>query len=243
MKIYSISNDFIDIRIDKWIKLNICKVPQGLIEKNLRNKNITVNFKKIKSSYKLKINDNVYLNNFNPKTINIKLKKKFTPSKSDIKDSKAFIIEDNENFCVINKPFGLPVQGGSKITKNLIDLVSSNPIFHDAKPYIVHRIDKDTSGILIIAKNKKYAQLLTSLFRIRKIHKTYLCVCSGEIEKSEGLLEDNLIRFEKNKKIVEKAITKFKVIDKNKGGTLLVLNPITGRKHQLRKQYLYLVFR
>ena len=88
MKIYSISNDFLDIRIDKWIKLNICKVPQGLIEKNLRNKNITVNFKKIKSSYKLKINDKVYLNNFNPKTINIKLKKNLHQVKVILKTVK-----------------------------------------------------------------------------------------------------------------------------------------------------------
>ena len=109
MKIYSISNDFLDIRIDKWIKLNICKVPQALIEKNLRNKNITVNCKKIRSSYKLKTNDKVYLKNFNPKLINLNPKKKFVPSKRDIKNSKAFIIEPQSSRFIVTGYSGFSI--------------------------------------------------------------------------------------------------------------------------------------
>ena len=236
-KIVLVKKDFINSRIDRWIKRNICQVPQGLIEKSLRNKNITVNKLKIKSSYKLKIDDKIYLNNFNP-TIGYHLskKKKYIPSKRDIKDSNSFIVEDNENFCVINKPYGLAVQGGSKIKKNLVDLITKNKIFLNSKPFIVHRIDKETSGILIIAKNRKYAQLFTSLFRIRKIHKSYLSICHGEMEKNKGLFDGDLIRYDKDKKISERAITNYKVLDKNTNSTLLILNPVTGRKHQIRKQ-------
>jgi len=203
----------------------------------LRNRNVTINKVKVKSSYKLKIDDKIYLNNFNPTfSYHLSKKKKYIPSKRDIKDSEAFIVEDNENFCVINKPYGLPVQGGSKIKKNLVDLINENKIFQNSKPFIVHRIDKETSGILIIAKNRKYAQLFTSLFRIRKIHKSYLSICHGEMKKAKGTFSDNLIRYDRNKKISEHAITNYTVLDKNTNSTLFILNPITGRKHQIRKQ-------
>ena len=236
-KIFPVEKDSVDSRIDRWIKRNICQVPQGLIEKSLRNKNITVNKLKIKSSYKLKIDDKIYLNNFNPTlSDHLSKKKKYIPSKKDIKDSDSFIIEDNENFSVINKPYGLAVQGGSKIKKNLVDLITKNKIFLNSKPFIVHRLDKETSGILIIAKNRKYAQLFTSLFRIRKIHKSYLSICHGEMEKVKGIFDGDLIRYDKDRKISERAITNYKVLDKNTNSTLLILNPITGRKHQIRKQ-------
>ena len=236
-KIFLVKKDFVNSRIDRWIKRNIRIVPQSLIEKSLRNKNVTINKVKVKSSYKLKIDDKIYLNNFNPTLgYHLSKKKKYVPSKRDIKDSNSFIVEDNENFCVINKPYGLAVQGGSKIKKNLVDLIAENKIFLNSKPFIVHRTDKETSGILIIAKNRKYAQLFTSLFRIRKIHKSYLSICHGEMEKNKGFFDGDLIRYDKDKKISERAITNYKVLDKNTNSTLLILNPVTGRKHQIRKQ-------
>ncbi len=90
--------------------------------------------------------------------------------------------------------------------------------------------------MLLIAKNRKYAQLLTSLFRIRRIHKTYLAITHGVFPNKIDKLVDNLLIFEKNKKIIQKAITKVKVLKTHKNYSLLELKPITGRKHQLRKQ-------
>ena len=78
--------------------------------------------------------------------------------------------------------------------------------------------------------------MLTSLFRLRKVHKTYLAICQGEINKKSGVWDDDLVRYDGNKKVIEKAKTIFKVIDKNSEASLLELKPITGRKHQLRKQ-------
>ena len=87
-----------------------------------------------------------------------------------------------------------------------------------------------------MAKNRESAQLLTSLFRLRKVHKTYLAICHGEITKNSGTWEDDLIRYDGDKKVIENAITVYKVLDKNSEASLLELKPITGRKHQLRKQ-------
>ena len=146
------------------------------------------------------------------------------------------IIDDNEDFIVLNKSAGISVQGGTKSKKNLVDIFAKSKIFQNTKPFSVHRLDKDTSGVFIIAKHRESAQLLTSLFRLRKVHKTYLAICHGEINKNSGVWDEDLIRFEKNKPIKEKAKTIFKVLDKNSICSLVEMKPITGRKHQLRKQ-------
>jgi len=87
-----------------------------------------------------------------------------------------------------------------------------------------------------MAKNRESAQLLTSLFRLRKVHKTYLAICHGELVRDSGEWNDDLIRYDGEKKIIEKAKTLYKVLDKNSEASLVELKPITGRKHQLRKQ-------
>ena len=234
-KILNVTEDYHDMRIDRWVKKKIFNIPQSLIEKSLRQGKIKVNNLIVKSAYKLKYKDKIYLYNFNPETTFLN-KKKYVPTKRDIYSSESFIIENNENFVVINKPPGLPVQGGTKSNKNLVDNLSNSEVFKNSKPYIVHRIDKDTSGILIIAKTRKFAQLLTSLFRIRKIYKTYLAICYGSLEKNSGELINDLTRYEGKRKIIENAKTIYHVIDKNNYCSLISLNPITGRKHQIRKQ-------
>ena len=235
-KSYIVDHSYEGIRIDKWIRNNIGNVPQGLIEKSLRAGKIKLNKKKTKSSTKLKIKDiiNVYDLKFEEKIIQKNLK--FKPSDEVIKENEDLIIDDNENFIVVNKESGIAVQGGTKSKKNLIDIFSKSKIFENTKPYSVHRLDKDTSGVFIIAKNRDTAKLFTSLFRLRKIHKTYIAICYGEIEANKGVFDHDLVRYEGSKKIIESSKTIFKVLDKNSNCSLLEMNPITGRKHQLRKQ-------
>ena len=235
-KSYIVDTSYEGIRIDKWIRNNLGKVPQGLIEKSLRAGKIKLNKKKIKSSTKLNFKDiiNVYDIEFKEKFIEKKIN--FIPSNEVIKENENLIIDNNENFIVVNKESGIAVQGGTKSKKNLIDIFSKSKIFENSKPYSVHRLDKDTSGVFIIAKNRNTAKLFTSLFRLRKIHKSYLSVCHGELNSTSGELIHNLERYENNKIFREKAITKYKVIDRNLGFSLVQLNPLTGRKHQLRKQ-------
>ena len=224
------------MRVDRWLRSKLGGVPQSLIEKNLRNGKIKVNRKKVKSSFKIKNNDIVEIFNLNFKKTIFKKKIRFEPSNEIIKENEDLIIDDNDDFIVLNKSSGISVQGGTKSKKNLVDIFAKSKIFHGTKPYSVHRLDKDTSGVFIMAKTRKSAQLLTSLFRLRKIYKTYLAICNGEIEKDSGELNDELIRFDNGKKIIEKAKTVYKVIDKNSNSSLVEMKPITGRKHQLRKQ-------
>ena len=234
-KSFIVDSSSIDMRIDRWIKNTIGNVPQSLIERSLRNGKIKLNNKKVKSSTKLSKSDKIYFYNF--QFIERKKEKyKFKPSNQIIKENEEDIIDNNDNFIVINKKSGIAVQGGTKSKKNIIDIFSNSKYFQNTKPYSVHRLDKDTSGVFIIAKNRETAKLLTSLFRLRKIHKTYLAICNGEFNQSKGEWRGELSRYDGKRKITEKAITKFKVIDKNNNSTLIQMHPVTGRKHQLRKQ-------
>ncbi len=234
-KSYYVDKTFNDSRIDRWIRNNIQKVPQGLIEKNLRNGKIKLNNKKVKSSHKVRLNDLICTFNLNFEQSKSN-KKKFIPSSDVVKSNEKLIIDDNDDFIVLNKEAGISVQGGTKSRKNLIDIFSKSNFFKDTKPYSVHRLDKETSGVFIIAKHRTSAQLLTSLFRLRKVYKTYVAICLGELDSDSGIWNNNLVRYEKDNKIIEKAKTTFRVLDKNSLCSLVEMKPITGRKHQLRKQ-------
>ena len=236
IKCYFVDSTCSDMRLDRWLRLKLGNIPQSFIEKNLRSGKIKINRKKVKSSFKLNLKDKIELFNFNFKE-KIETKKiKFNPSNEIIRENENLIIDNNSNFVVLNKSAGISVQGGTKSKKNLVDIFSKSKIFEGTKPYSVHRLDKDTSGVFLIAKNRETAQLLTSLFRLRKVHKTYLAICNGELEKNSGEWNNDLIRYDNGKRIIEKAKTFFKVIDKNTNSSLVEMKPITGRKHQLRKQ-------
>ena len=236
-KTYTVEKDYQNTRFDKWFKAKIINLPQSLIEKIIRLNKVKINRKKIKSSYRVKYGDIVevydiskFKENYRPKII------KYKPSKKEINIYDDFIIENNENFIIINKPAGIAVQSGTKSFKNIIDILKDSKYFINHRPYIVHRLDKETSGILIVAKSREYAQLFTSLFRIRKIHKTYVALTYGKVSKLKTILKDDLVLYENNRKIIQKAISYLKVLKSSDNYSYVELNPITGRKHQLRKQ-------
>ena len=236
-KKFIVNKSFHNTRFDRWFKHNVGEIPQSFIEKLARKKKVKVNKKKIKASHRLILNDLIEIYGIDKIKPTIRSKiRKYTPNKKEKKIYDKFILENNDNFIVINKPSGIPVQSGTKSYRNIVDILKDTKYFEYTKPYIVHRLDKETSGVMIIAKNREYAQLFTSLFRIRKIHKTYLAVCFGRVTKELNILKDNLTIFERNKKISQKAITHLKIIKSNDYFTFLELKPITGRKHQLRKQ-------
>ena len=232
---YKIKPIHATMRLDRWIKNNIGKYPQSLLEKSIRKGKIKLNKKKTNSSYKLKIGDEISFYNFNYEFKNIKTNK-YTPSKKNLDENEKSLIDDNDEFIVINKKAGVSVQGGTKSKNNLIDIFSNSNLFKDTKPYSVHRLDKETSGVMIIAKNYNSAKLLTSLFRLRKVYKTYLAICHGVFKNKKGEIRGNLIKYENGKKISELAITNYNVISSNNFFSFVELKPITGRKHQLRKQ-------
>jgi len=238
-KSYTVVDDYHDSRLDRWFKHNIINLPHSLIEKIIRQNKIKVNNKKTKSSYRVQSGDLVEIYDISKLKPTSKEKKiKYIPKKSELGAYDDYVIENNENFIIINKPSGVPVQSGTKSFRNIIDIIKNTKYFENSKPFIVHRIDKETSGLFIIAKNRKFAQLFTSLFRIRKIHKTYLALVYGKVNNSVKTMRNELVYYESNKRITQKAISNLKILKSNEGYSFVELNPITGRKHQLRKQLL-----
>ena len=234
---FIVSKSYNKSRLDRWFKDEIINLPNSLIQKLLRKNKIKVNNKRIKSSFRLTNGDEVSVFSLSKyKPTNLKKKIKYLPSKKEKTGFENYIIYDDNDYMVINKPRGIAVQSGTRNLKNIVDILKKTKYFNHTKPYVVHRLDKETSGIFLIAKNRESAQFFTSLFRIRKIHKTYLAIVKGEVSKSLKRMEDVLEYFEKNKKKKLKAITFIKVLKTNNNYSLLELNPLTGRKHQLRKQ-------
>ena len=237
LKTYTVEKDYQNSRFDKWFKANVINLPQSLIEKIIRLNKVKINRKKTKSSYRVQSGDLVEVYNISNFKVNERPKiLKYKPSRKEVNVYDDYIIENNNNFIVINKPAGIPVQSGTKSFRNIIDILKNTKFFENQKPYIVHRLDKETSGVLIVAKTREYAQLFTSLFRIRKIHKTYLALTYGKISKTKDTLRDNLITYDNGRKIIQKAIAHLKVLKSTENFSYVELNPITGRKHQLRKQ-------
>ena len=158
---------------------------------------------------------------------------------------KPTIIYEDENVLVINKPAGLLVHTAPGIkkeetltkwlvknypeVKNVGDLPAQagNP---KLRPGIVHRLDKETSGVLIAAKNQKTFEYLKKQFQERKIKKTYIALVKGIVKNNKGIINTPIKRFTKSRE----AETEYKVIKRYKGYTLLQASPKTGRTHQIR---------
>ena len=233
----TVKKDYHNSRFDRWFKANVINLPQSLLEKIIRINKIKINRKKIKSSYRVQSGDIVEIYDLSKFKVNDKPKiTKYKPSRKEVDVYNDYILENNNNFIVINKPRGIAVQAGTKSFRNIIDVLKDSKYFENTKPYIVHRLDKETSGVMIVAKNREHAQLFTSLFRIRKIHKTYIALTYGKISKKIKTLKDDLVTYEKGKKNIQKAISYLRLLKTSEDFSYVELNPITGRKHQLRKQ-------
>ncbi len=225
---FIINKDFDSSRVDKFLKKQFPNIPQSLFEKNLRKKNITVNNKKVKNLFKLSINDIVDV--YTELKINTSInKKKSFFNINDFNEIKKNFIFECEDYCILNKPYGYASQDGSKVKKNIIDILNYNSKTY----YIVHRLDKETTGLMLIAKNRFYAKKFSEMFKQREIKKKYLVIINGKIKKNKGEIysKDKL----KEKEIESKLY--FEVILKKNNFSYLEVDLITGRKHQIRKQF------
>ena len=234
---FVIEADYENSRIDRWLKNKVYKFHQSFIEKSLRSGKIKVNKKKVKSSYKLKVGDNVYINiDYEKQEENKKFS--YQASLYEYKEIKNNTIFENKDYLILNKPAGIAVQSGSKSPKNIIDIL--NKFSDDKKFYLVHRIDKETSGLIILACNRTFAQVLSEQFRNKVVKKNYLAILHGCLPVNEGTLDHNLTFKDKSKVKTFKAETDFFVLSKNKDFSYVQANPITGRKHQLRRQFFHI---
>jgi len=230
-KFLIINEDYQDLRIDKWLKINFSLLSQGFIEKNLRKGNIKINNKKIASKYKLQLKDEVVIFNYStdvfidhPKNINLKS----VPHKYK-ELFKSQIIFENEHFIILNKWTGIATQGGSKINISIDHIIKD--ISEEYK--LVHRLDRETSGLLIIAKNLKTTKYFGRLFKEHLIKKIYVAICQGNPKETESQINLSIEdKRDPNKKSI--SITRYKVFQKNNNLSNIIFSPKTGKTHQIR---------
>lgn len=251
-KIINIEKKYENLRLDKFLFSIFSNVNNVLIQKAIRNKDIVLNSKSIKSANTiLKQNDELGLTNFivkifsNPsQKVEKKSDLKFTDK--EIEKIKNCIIYKDSNIIAINKPSGLAVQSGSKIEKSLNDYLQFLRFENQENPKLVHRLDKDTSGLIIIARNHEIAEKLAEYFKDKdeKLDKIYLTLAVGKFLNQEGKIEFPLIKKVENgvekvyrdEKNGKEATTIYKVLGYNEkyNVSLLEVKILTGRTHQIR---------
>ena len=228
-------------RLDKFISENT-SYSRSLVERLLSNGDILVNDNKVKSGYKLKVGDTIYINDDYKFDIFIE------PIKMDLN----IVYEDNY-LIVVNKDSGVVVHPGSG---NKTNTLVNGLLYHtnlskgsdDLRPGIVHRIDKDTSGLLIVAKNDEVHQILANMFKNKDIKREYVALVDGVIPTHRGKINAPIGKSKQDfrkQEVLETgkaAVTNFEVIKRYKKNTLIKLLLETGRTHQIRVHMEYIGF-
>ena len=228
-------------RIDKYLALKISK-SRALINKMIQKEFILVNGSPIRASYKLKIDDEIEILEGFVEEVDI------IPEEMDID----IVFEDND-IIIVNKPSGLVVHPGSgthsgTLVNGLMYYTNTlSDINGDNRLGIVHRIDKDTSGLLIVAKNNNAHNILAQMFKDKKIKREYIALLKGEFPHESCTVDAPIGRDKINRKKMtvtsdnsKEAITHLKVIKRYKDYTLVSLNLETGRTHQIRVHMNYI---
>ena len=230
-----VTDDKVLDRADIFIKSKFPQFSRSQIQKLISDKNITINNSSIKSSTEIKYNDKI--------TIKIPKIDKTPLIASEI---KLEIIYQNSELLIVNKPHGIvvhPSKGHSNDT--VINALLGMDIKFEAnlgqtKPFLVHRLDKDTSGLLLVAKNEKMYSYLTEIQKKRKIKKHYLAVINGVPDKKYATIDASISRNKSHRKKMSvnskgrKSLTTYKVIKSNDNMSLIELELHTGRTHQIR---------
>lgn len=224
-------------RLDRFLRAKFTHLKQGHIEQAIRKYLIIVNEKKSEPKYIIAAGDEVKIAEFLSKDND---EQSIKPKKTEVvklhaKKIKFWhdrILFINDDIIIINKPINISVQGGTGITQSIDDIL---PIFQfdtEERPKLVHRLDKDTSGVMLLARNRKSAHELTKLFNEHKIEKIYHAVLAGEVSRKQGTITLAIADEAGSKK---RAVTDYKVLDYLKGYVSLVeFKPRSGRKHQIR---------
>ena len=231
IKLLKIEKKSEDQRLDKFLKRNFSSLNQSFIEKNLRKKYILVNNKTVKSKYLVKLDDIIKIFNFTNENYSNYEKRKNNNnniSKSIERIFEKSIIYEDENFIVIDKWYGIATQGGTNISLSIDSIIKNISDNYN----LVHRLDKETSGLMIIAKNLKYTKIFGKLFKLQKVKKTYLALCDGKPLLQESYVDLLLSSKDKTKSIESK--TYYKILSHNHKTSLIQFEPKTGKKHQLR---------
>ena len=229
---YNIEEDFSDVRLDRWVNHFFSKISHNNLEKLLRKGIIRVNGKKVKSNFRLNEGDILTLPGFLEELATNSTNNNHIPgAESFIK--KITIFQNNE-ILILNKPFGLAVQGGTGIESHIDGYLQSAFFNSNFSPRLVHRLDRETSGVLVVALTRKTAVHLSNLFQERKVNKTYWAITDGSPSKDKGDINFD-IKIGENKDNLNALTRYYKILNLNDKISWVAFQPVTGRTHQIRQ--------
>ena len=229
------------IRLNRWFLKYYPGLSLGRLQKLLRTKQIKVDGAKAEANTRLSTGQEVRvppLDNEKKEIVHDEI------SQKDTKFIRDMVIYKDDDIIVLNKPSGLAVQGGTNTTRHIDGMLEALKFGLEEKPKLVHRIDKDTSGILVLARHRKSAEILTKAFREHTVHKTYLALCRGVPQKEFGEVKAPLEKIDGRVQVTDggkTAITEYEVLDRvGEKYALIAASPLTGRTHQIRAHMEYL---
>lgn len=236
----------VDMRLDRWFASRYPGLSFGRLQKLLRKGDIRVNGKRAKAADRLSRGDIVRVPPLakEKKPPTPKADRELTAEDRDF--VRSLVMHEDKALFVLNKPAGLAVQGGSGTHRHLDGLLAGLVARGGDKPKLVHRLDRDTSGVCVVAKTDQSARALTQAFRARDAQKTYWALTVGVPPMEEGEIEAALAKrggagnekmevVDRREKDAKRALTLFEVVDRAaQKAAWVALRPITGRTHQLR---------
>ena len=237
------------MRLDRWFKVHFPQVTFAYLNKLTRTGQVRVGGARAKTSTRLEAEQEIRVPplafDTRPADLPKSEVKPLSPQERRLFDS--MVIHEDRDIFVLNKPSGFAVQGGSKTHHHLDGLLMGLGVELGERPLLVHRLDRDTSGVIVIAKRRSIASALGKLFATRAVKKTYWALVKGVPKPAQGRIEVALIKAkgpegdrmrasrEGEEDDEQRAVTFYSVIDKAPPVTAWVsLKPVTGRQHQLR---------
>jgi 23S rRNA pseudouridine955/2504/2580 synthase len=237
------------LRLDRWFKVHFPDVGYTYLQKLLRSGQVRLDGKRVEASTRIAAGQEIRV----PLVAREKPSGPAAPkapitSKADRAFIESLILHEDEHVLILNKPFGIAVQGGSGTTRHIDGLLEGMADRFGDRPRLVHRLDRDTSGVLLIAKHREAAAKLGRIFQTRSAAKTYWALVRGVPSPRQGKIEDALVKA-KDKQgedrvrkarpgeqdVAMHATTHYAVIDRvSHKAAWVSLKPVTGRQHQLR---------
>jgi 23S rRNA pseudouridine955/2504/2580 synthase len=227
-------------RLDRWLKKTLPKTPYALLQKMVRTGQVRIDGKRAKTDTRLEAGQSIRIPPAEEKTGKIT----FTPKQGDKEYLESITLFDDGHVLVLNKPYGLPVQGGPNITRHVDGMLATLRNLKGVQPRLIHRLDRDTSGVLVCGRSLSVTSALGDLFAGRDIKKIYWAVVSPAPKDDKGEIDAALIKGEGSRKeamIIDpengkESKTWFRVIErsKNNEAAFVAFWPRTGRMHQIR---------
>jgi 23S rRNA pseudouridine955/2504/2580 synthase len=231
------------LRLDRWFRRHFPHVPHGRLEKLLRTGQVRLDGRRVKASARLSAGNKLRLPPMAARPGMPEPRAAAAPSKEDTAALRALVIHKDADVIAINKPPGLAVQGGSGITRHLDAMLDALQFDAPERPRLVHRLDKDTSGVLLLARNRAAAAKLGEALRGREARKLYWAAVVGVPKPKRGKIDLPLSklphphgeRILPDEEEGKRAVTLYAVLE-TAGNKVawLALMPFTGRTHQLR---------